>query len=66
MREPSPDGKVEELPEAVFATGYMGDENDWCYWDAEYPEEGACGPFSSREEAVRHAVEAGYQRDPHA
>jgi hypothetical protein len=50
----------EPLPEAIVRSGYMGNEDDWCYWDAEYPDEGSCGPFSTRKEAVAAAEEAGY------
>jgi hypothetical protein len=50
-------------PHAHFATGYMGDEAAWCYWDAEYPDEGSCGPFATREEAVLHAATLGYFED---
>jgi len=50
-------------PNATFAAGYMGDPAAWCYWDAEYPEEGSCGPFASRAEAVDHAVASGMFND---
>jgi hypothetical protein len=29
----------------------------WYYWDEEYPEEGACGAFPTKEAAVNHAKE---------
>lgn len=47
-------------PEAIVSTGYMGDAAAWCYWDAEYPDEGSCGPFATRDEAVAYAADAGY------
>lgn len=48
---------------AVVAQGYMGTDA-WCYWAEEYPDEGSCGPFETREEAVRHARAEGYEVDP--
>ena len=27
----------------------------WYYWEEEYPDEGSCGSFPSREAAVEHA-----------
>lgn len=49
-------------PEAVIL---VGDESShsgpgWYYYDAEYPDEGSCGAFETREEAIAHAREAGY------
>jgi hypothetical protein len=32
----------------------------WHYCDENYPEEGFCGPFKTREEAASHAAEGGY------
>ena len=32
----------------------------WYWIIDEYPEEGSCGAFSTRKEAVDHATEAGY------
>lgn len=56
MREPADD----EKPIAVIDRGYMGDQNAWCYWDDEYPEEGSCGPFETYEAAMTHAMSVGY------
>lgn len=39
-----------------FAPGYQGDPAAWCYWDRENPGEGSCGPFTSRDAAVSHAL----------
>lgn len=49
---------------ARFATGYMGDPTQWCYWDAEYNEEGSVGPFASKAEALEHAMTIGYVEEP--
>ena len=35
-------------------------DDGWYYCDANYPEEGYCGPFDTREEAVEHAATGGY------
>lgn len=56
----------EDKPEAVIL---VGDESfcdglGWYYYDAEYPEEGVCGSFVTREEAIAHAREAGYTVRP--
>lgn len=40
-----------------FGTGYMGNDEHWCYWPADYPDEGSSGPFDSREDAAAHAAE---------
>lgn len=53
--------ELENLPLAVVSTGYEGDDKAWCYWSAEYPDEGSCGPFTSFKEAFAHADEAGYR-----
>jgi len=50
------------MPEVVVL---VGDESShdgpgWYYYDAEYPDEGSCGAFATREEAIAHAEEAGY------
>jgi len=52
----------EPPPEVIIL---VGDESfhsgpGWYYYDAEYPDEGSCGAFATREEAVAHAEEAGY------
>jgi hypothetical protein len=47
-------------PGAIVRSGYMGNDTEWCYWDAEYPDEGSCGPYSTRLEAIEAAEEAGY------
>jgi len=41
-----------------FAPGHEGDPWAWCYWDRGYPEDGACGPFATRDEAIEHAMAA--------
>lgn len=33
----------------------------WYYYDDEYPDEGSCGAFATREEAVAHAEAAEYR-----
>ena len=43
------------------ATVVWEDGYGWHYVDDEYPEEGACGPFDSWEEAAAHAREGEYQ-----
>lgn len=35
-------------------------EFGWCWWDSEYPEEGACGPFDTEDEAIENACAQGY------
>lgn len=40
----------------TFVSGYMGDENAWCYWETERPEEGSVGPFSTQDEAIKSAM----------
>jgi len=35
----------------------------WYYTDAEYEDEGCCGAFATKEEAIAHAEEAGYRID---
>lgn len=52
-----------DLPPEVIIL--VGDESfvdgaGWYYYDAEYRDEGVCGAFPTREEAVAHAKEAGY------
>lgn len=40
---------------------YWEDAHDgpgWYYYDSEYPDEGSCGAFKSRQEAEDHAKEA--------
>ncbi len=44
----------------------LGDETwhdgpGWYYVDDEYRDEGSCGAFPTREDAVAHAREAGYR-----
>ena len=43
---------------------YWPDAHDgpgWYYYDAEYPEEGSCGAFATKREAIAHARdELGY------
>lgn len=51
----------EELPVAIVDAGYMGNPNEWCWWDEEYPDEGSCGPYASRDDAVDSATDAGYR-----
>jgi hypothetical protein len=52
----------EEPPEAVLTEGdamaFAGP--GWYYYDREYPDEGSVGAFKTREEARKHAAEAGY------
>lgn len=52
----------EPLPEVVVLVGDESfvDGPGWYYYDTEYRDEGVCGAFSTREEAVAHAEEAGY------
>lgn len=38
----------------TVAPGYMGNKDQWCYWESEYPEEGVTGPFASAEEATEY------------
>jgi len=33
----------------------------WYYYDQEYPEDGSCGAFSSKEEAISHAESGDYE-----
>lgn len=49
-------------PEVVILVGDESfvDGPGFYYYDAEYPDEGVCGAFATREEAVAHAEEAGY------
>lgn len=46
----------------IFGTGYMGNEAHWCYWPADYPDEGSAGPFDSRKEAEAAAFD-GHECD---
>lgn len=36
--------------------GFMGDLGHWCFWESEYPEEGAIGPYESKAEAIAAAL----------
>lgn len=44
---------------AMVAQGYLGTDR-WCYWDAEDPQGGSCGPFDNMASAVDHALTHGY------
>jgi hypothetical protein len=35
-------------------------DDGWHYCDENYPEEGFCGPFETREKAAEHAASGGY------
>jgi hypothetical protein len=52
----------ESPPEVVILVGDESfvDGPGYYYYDVEYPDEGVCGAFATREEAVAHAEEAGY------
>lgn len=59
---PIPAQTPDPPPEVIVL---VGDESyhagpGWYYYDAEYPDEGSCGAFETREEAIAHAEEAGY------
>ena len=52
--------------ELAYCKIRLGDDSwhagvGWYYWDSEYPEEGSVGAFATREEALVHAMEAGYE-----
>lgn len=52
-----------EKPEVVLLEGDASwhDGPGWYYYDAEYQDEGSCGAFATREEALAHLTEAGYR-----
>ena len=51
---------IEPDDESVsYGPGYMGDATKWCYWSTDYPDEGSCGPFDSKHEAMEHAKTSG-------
>lgn len=54
--------KPDERYEAVIKLGDASwhDGPGWYYYEAEYPEEGTCGAFKTREEAKQHAEQLGY------
>lgn len=50
---------MSESKDTAILAFFTGDKGaGWYYWDQEYPEEGACGPFGSDEEAEAHALKA--------
>ena len=51
--------------DAPLARLYLGDETwhdgaGWYFVDDEYPEDGSCGAFPTRDEAKKHAENNGY------
>jgi len=52
----------DDAPVVVIMEGDAAwhDGPGWYYVDAEYRDEGSCGAFATRDEAVAHAREAGY------
>lgn len=53
----------DDKPLARIYEGDAGwhDGAGWYYVDDEYPEEGSCGAFATREECAAHAAATGYQ-----
>lgn len=51
----------EDIIPVTVGNYFLGDENCWCWWESEYPEDMVSGPFNSKEEAeesVRLCAEA--------
>lgn len=62
MSNATPPGELDDAPDT--ATVYLGDAAwhngpGWYYVIDEYPDEGSCGAFATREEAIEHASSAG-------
>jgi hypothetical protein len=55
----------DDAPTATLAEGDASwhDGPGWYYIDDEYPDEGSCGAFSTRNEAIEHARAAGFRVD---
>ena len=62
----SPCPCCDDAPIAVIKQGddTWHDGAGWYYVDDEYPDEGSCGAFATRDEAVDHARESGYAVAP--
>lgn len=60
--------EVDDRPEAVIKLGDAAwhDGAGWYWIIDEYRDEGSCGAFATRDEAVAHAVECGYRVEPQA
>jgi hypothetical protein len=55
-------GLLADQPLATVEHGTDGhDGPGWYYWDSDYLDEGSVGGFATREEAEKHANEAGYR-----
>lgn len=50
-----------DKPEAFVGAGYQGNPEVWCWWSADYPEEGSRGPFPSRADALADLENEGYE-----
>lgn len=57
MADPLPD--FDDPAPAILTHSTSGhDGPGWYYWSEEYPDEGSCGAFETREEAIAHLTGA--------
>lgn len=48
---------------AYVDRGFLGDPEAWCWWSADHPERGPCGPYDSKSQATGAAEGAGFDVD---
>ena len=54
---------TEDKPVAILEYGDSSwhDGDGWYYYDDEYRDEGSCGAFTFKQDAIAHAESAGYR-----
>ena len=56
---------MDNLPTVSIVEGDGHDGRGWYYIVDEYPDEGSCGAFASRQAAVEHAAGCGHDVSEH-